>query len=249
MLFAVWTDEVHRPTKDLDLLGLVDDSAERLTILFRQICQVEVDPDGLVFDPTSVRAEEIREDQEYQEQRITLTGFLGKARVPIQIDIGFGDVIAPDAEEIVYPTLLALPPPRIRAYPKETVVSEKLQAMIFFGMVNSRMKDFYDLWVMSRQFLFNGITLVDAILATFERRRTPIPEGTPTALSEHFANNMDKANQRKAFLSRTGLGDADIPLNQVVEGLQAFLLPPLIAAAKGNSFTMSWKDSGPWSAG
>lgn len=137
--------------------------------LFQRVCQVVVEPDGIAFDPGSIQVEDIREDQEYQGRRVKLKGVLGQAQINLQIDIGFGDVITPEAQEIDYPTLLGLPPPRILAYPKETVVSEKLQAMIALGMFNSRMKDFYDLWVMSKQFPFDGETLTRAIQATFER--------------------------------------------------------------------------------
>ncbi|MBI4777155.1 MAG: nucleotidyl transferase AbiEii/AbiGii toxin family protein [Deltaproteobacteria bacterium] len=248
MLFALWTETVHRPTKDLDLLGYGDVSAPELRTLFERICQVEVEPDGIVFEPNSIRVEDIREDQEYQGRRVKLNGKLGQAKIDLQLDIGFGDVITPEAQEIEYPTLLELPPPRIRAYPKESVVSEKLQAMVFLGMVNSRMKDFYDLWVMSRKFSFAGETLTKAIKATFERRKTAIPEEIPPALSQEFTRDRNKAAQWQAFLNRTGLSDEGKGLPGVIEDLRIFL-EPLLVAAKGGRFTFSvWTPEGKWQA-
>ena len=246
MLFAVWTEKIHRPTKDLDLLGYGDDSAEELEAVFQQVCRVEVEPDGIDFDPDSVQVEDIREDQEYQGRRVRLKGLLGQAQINLQIDVGFGDVITPEAQEIEYPTLLDLPPPRIRAYPKETVVSEKLQAMVAFGMVNSRMKDFYDLWVMSRQFHFAGETLTRAIRATFKKRKTAIPKETPLVFSPEFTGDRSKLTQWQAFLNRTGLTDDGNGLAGAVEELRAFLEPPILAAAKQTDFHKTWNHGGRW---
>jgi hypothetical protein len=247
MLFAVWTEEEHRPTKDLDLLGYGDDSGERLTDLFQKICQLEVESDGLIFDASTVRVEEIREDQEYHGQRIRLASYLGKARIPIQIDVAFGDVITPDAEEIEYPTLLDLPSPHIRAYPKESVVSEKLQAMVALGMLNSRMKDFYDIWIISKIFPFDGTNLIRAIKVTFERRKTPIPQTTPVALSDEFSTDREKIVQWRAFLNRNRLADHETDFPLVINELRTFLIPPLQAAATDRSFPQIWTKGGPWS--
>ena len=171
---------------------------------------------------------------------------MGNARIPVQIDVAFGDVITPEAEEIDYPTLLNMPPPRIHSYPKETVVSEKLQAMVAFGMVNSRMKDFYDIWIISKQFPFKGSILTRAIRATFERRRIRIPKGIPAALSDEFAANQEKVTQWRAFLKRTQLADQGFELSLVINKLRNFLIPPLRAAASGESFPQLWKEEGPW---
>lgn len=246
MLFAFWTQESHRPTKDLDLLGYGDNSGEHLTAVFRQICQIEVEPDGLVFDADNIRVAEIREDQEYQGQRIRLMANLGNARIPIQIDVAFGDIITPNSEEIEYPTLLDLPSPRIHAYPKESVVSEKLQAMVFLGMPNSRMKDFFDVWKISKTFPFDGSTLVRAIKVTFERRRTAIPQSIPAALSDEFASDQEKAAQWRAFLKRNRLAEQGVGLPLVVGELRFFLIGPLLAAAIDKPFPQLWKQDGPW---
>ena len=247
MLFAAWTEQIHRPTRDLDFLGLGEASPEALKNVFEQVCQVEVEPDGLEFDPSSVQVEEIREAQEYPGLRVRLMGHLGQARVPLQVDVGFGDAITPAAKEIEYPTLLDLPRPRIWAYPKESMVSEKLEAMVVLGMANSRMKDFYDLWVLSMRFSFDGRTLVQAIQATFERRRTLIPDGAPTGLSAAFAADTDHSKQWRAFLDKNGFGDKETTLSDVIQELQTFLLPPLEAAVQKDPFPLYWKAGGPWS--
>jgi len=241
MLFAVWTDRPHRPTRDLDLLGFGDDSDDEIIKAFQQIIAVEVEPDGLVFDPESITVSEIREGLDYQGKRVKLLVWFGSAhRTNLQIDIGFGDVVTPQAEEIDYPTLLGLPAPHIRAYPCETVVAEKLQALVAFDMAISRMKDFYDLWIISKQFSFDGAVLAEAIRATFDRRNTAIPGDTPTALTEDFAADQSKQTQWKAFLSRTGLENATVELPQIISELRAYLLPPLFAAAHGGPSGKSW---------
>ena len=247
MLFAVWANRVYRPTRDLDLLGYGDSSHQALTKVFHDICLTDVEPDGLVFDASSVRISEIREDQEYGGCRVQLVAYLAKAQISLQIDIGFGDVVKPEAAEIEYPTLLDFPAPRIWAYPRQAVVAEKLQAIIALGMANTRMKDFYDLWIISSQFPFDGSSLVEAITATFTRRGTQIPIDIPIVLSESFAENPDKSRQWQAFLQRTGLEERGAELSQVITELQLFLIPPILAASKGEALTQSWVDGGPWS--
>jgi len=246
MLFAAWSDRSHRPTRDLDLLGYGDASEQQLITSFQQICQAEVEPDGLEFDTKSIRVTEIREDQDYDSRRMQLVAKLEKAQIHLQIDIGFGDAVTPEAEEIDYPTLLDFPAPRIWAYPRETVVAEKLQAMIALGMPNTRMKDFYDVWMIARHFSFDGTTLVRAITATFDRRKTKIPNEVPTALGDEFATDRDKVTQWKAFLQRSRLEGAAVDLSQVVDELRAFLIPPLFTAANSETFNQSWTDGGPW---
>jgi predicted nucleotidyltransferase component of viral defense system len=247
MLFPLWMDVPHRPTRDLDLLGYGDSSSEQIRELFQEICAIEVEPDGLKFNADSVTAEEIREDQEYQGQRVRLEARLGNARIRLQVDIGFGDVVIPDVEEVEYETLLPdFPAPRIRAYTRETVIAEKLQAMVALGMINSRMKDFYDLWMLSKRFPFAGMKLVKAIRATFEVRKTTIPNETPTAFSDEFTMDSVKVGQWRGFLDRSRLEEAPAELSQAVEDLRAFLLPPLLAAANNETFNQTWDAGGPW---
>lgn len=244
-LFALWAERPHRPTRDLDLLGYGDSSEEGLAKVFEDICRVNVELDGLDFDPDSVQVAEIREVQEYGGQRVKVVGMLGNAQIPLQIDIGFGDAITPAPEEVSYPTLLEFPAPLMRAYPKETVVAEKLQAMVALGIANSRMRDFYDVWTMSCIFEFDGSLLAEAIRVTFERRRTSIPSTAPIALTAEFGGNPDKIRQWGAFLHRNELA-ADTEFQEIVEKLNRFLRPALSAAATGEEFHRRWPSGGPW---
>lgn len=179
LLFLVWAIPGPRPTRDLDLLGFGDNSATTLIHIFQTICTLPVSADGLAFDAQSIRVLEIREDQEYQGQRVELVAHLGRARIPLQIDIGFGDLVSPPPREADYPALLEFPSPRLRIYSMESVIAEKLHAMVILNLTNSRMKDFYDLWTLSRLFSFTSQTLAQAIQSTFARRQTPIPITTP----------------------------------------------------------------------
>jgi predicted nucleotidyltransferase component of viral defense system len=205
LLFMVWSDEQFRPTKDLDLMDLVEKSAENLRDAVDEICRLDVEADGMIYDAATITIQQIREEQEYQGQRVKLIARLGNARIPLQIDIGFGDVIVPGAVDTYFPTLLDMQRPLIKAYPKEAVVAEKLQAIVVLGMQNSRMKDFYDLYIFANQLQFDGETLVDAISRTFKRRRTELPERLPLGLSDEFAEDSQKLVQWKAFLRKSGL--------------------------------------------
>jgi len=170
----LWTDQPHRATRDLDLLGFGDPSIDRIRAVLSDLISLEVDDDGLIFDPSTLEVDPIREDQEYGGIRAVVVAVLAGARVRLQIDVGFGDVVTPDAIDIAFPTLLDLPAPRLRAYTRETVVAEKLEAIVQLGLANSRMKDFYDLVILSRIFEFDGAMLARAIQATFARRKTPV---------------------------------------------------------------------------
>lgn len=246
MLFAAWTDRTHRPTRDLDLLGFGDVSDEALIMAFQQIAQAKVEPDGVEFDSESIKIGEIREGQDYPGKRVKLSANLGNTQTNLQIDIGFGDVVTPAVKEIDYPTLLDFPAPHVKAYPCETIVAEKLQAIVAFDMTISRMKDFYDLWVISKQFSFDGTILAEAIKATFDRRKTTIPNDTPTALTDEFASDEDKLKQWRAFLKRSGLEGTSLALSRLVDELRVFLLSPLLSVASNKTFSRSWSDGGPW---
>jgi len=247
MLFSTWGGQVYRMTRDLDLLGFGDAFPERLTGIFTDLCTMDVEPDGLVFDEKSVRVTDIREEQAYQGQRVQLIAHLGTARIDLQIDIGFGDVVHPEPIPLQYPTLLKFPPPKIRGYTPESVVAEKFQALVALGMVNSRMKDFYDIWAITKQFTFEGSDLVAAIQATFKRRQTPIPDSIPRGLSDEFASDPEKAIQWNSFLSRTGLQSVTSGLEQVVQDLRTFLMPLIDATVKDEAFDLQWREGGPWS--
>jgi hypothetical protein len=245
MLFATWSESPHRPTRDLDFLGYGDSSDQQLISAFQSICSIRAESDGLTFDVENIRVEEIREQEEYDGRRVKFIAYLGEAQTSIQVDIGFGDAVTPEASEISYPTLLDFPAPRIKAYPIQSVVSEKLQAMVVLGMANSRMKDFYDIWMIARRFDFDGKTLLEAIKATFHRRSTDIPKDIPTGLSEEFAMDAEKNRQWQAFLARIGETETDTNFLEVIDELRKFLMPVLTAAASTIQFDKCWRE-GAW---
>jgi predicted nucleotidyltransferase component of viral defense system len=248
-LFALWSDKTFRPTRDLDLLGFGDSSPEALRGVIQHICQVSVHPDGLSFDPTTVAVEDIRAEQEYDGQRVKLVAFLDKARIPLQIDIGFGDAITPEPLETDYTLLLdTFPAPHIRVYPRETVIAEKLQAMVFLGQINTRMKDFYDLYTLASEFSFHGPTLCHAIGATFDRRKTAIPKSTPLCFQDEFAQSDNSRALWAGFLSRLNITDPHYSdFTSIVAMLRTFLEPPLIAAGQDRSdFSMNWRANTGW---
>lgn len=249
MLLRAWSVSAHRPTRDLDLLGRGDHDRERLETIFTDLWAVDVPPDGLTLEPGSVQSEEIREAQEYGGVRLTLTARLGSARIPIQVDIGFGDAMTPAPSEVVYPTLLGGPAPVLIGYPPETVVAEKLQAVVALGLANTRMKDFYDLWILARGFSFSGDLLSRAIAATFARRGTAGPGGDPDGLTPAFHADAGKQRQWNAFLDRTSLAAETPDLPAVAGLLRGFLLPPLHALSERVSFGGEWPAGGPWREG
>ena len=241
MLFAAWLDEPFRPTGDLDLLGFGDHGAEQIAVTFREIGAVRVADDGLAFDVEALTATAIREGAGYGGVRVRTTATIAGARVPVQVDIGFGDAITPGAVEIDYPTMLDGPVPRLRAYPVETVVAEKVEALVSLGLANTRMKDFYDLWLISYSFAFDGGALSAAIRRTFERRRSEVPVDVPSGLSDAFASAKNR--QWRAFLSRERLSAAPGNFGSVVEKLRDFVLTPLVQAEAGS---YAWRPGGPW---
>lgn len=245
MLFPLWGVVSYRSTRDVDLLGYGDSEVAALVEVFRRICQVEVADDGVTFDPASVLAEDIRDQMEYGGTRIKLNADLAGARIHLQVDIGFGDVVTPAATTADYPTVLDQPAPHIRVYPRETVVAEKFQAMVHLGIANSRMKDFHDLWVIGSQFDFEGTTLTTALARTFERRSTPLPVALPLALTSEFFADAQKIRQWKAFLNRAGL-TVDIEFAAVAAFIAEFVMPPIEQSVLGKQFGGIWQAGGPW---
>ena len=226
MLFVVWDEKTHRPTRDLDLLGFGSAEKADLIRVFAAVAAVPVVDDGIVFDPKSVQADDIREDNAYGGVRIRLLGKLGTAEVPVQIDLGAGDVVTPAPESATFPALLDFPAPQIRTYPVYTVVAEKFEAMVKLGIANTRMKDFHDIWFLAQLFEFDGPTLRKAIDATFARRQTNLPP-LPEALTEAFANDPTKQVQWAAFLRRNGLTGVPERFSEVVAVLRKFFEPVL----------------------
>ncbi len=249
MLFALWGSSFYRPTRDLDFTGY--GSAETGDVLaeVRDVCGIRVQDDGLLFDQTSLTAEPIRDDAEYRGLRIKLQATLGRARIQMQIDIGFGNAIEPPAIDVDYPALIGSPAPSVRAYPQEAVVAEKLQAMVALGERNSRYKDFYDLWILAGQFPFNGARLSGAINATFTRRRTAISAALPAGLTPRFYVDDARAGQWRAYLTRSKVPGAPPDFAVVGELLQSFIGSVWRALAAGGPFAGSWPPGGPWSPG
>lgn len=246
MLFSLWAPAPYRATGDLDLLGMGDPAADRLISVFRDILQVEAPDDGVAFAPETLRAEPTRPQDEYAGVRILFDASIAGARLPIQVDVGFGDSIVPEAQLIDYPSLLGMPNPRLKAYPPETVVAEKLEALVSLGVANSRMKDFFDLWAISQTFDFDGAVLARAIRATFERRGTQFPADAPFGLSDNFAGDAGKQAQWRAFLRRAELALAPAPLSQLISTIRAFLMPLLRAASSSAASPKHWPRGGPW---
>jgi predicted nucleotidyltransferase component of viral defense system len=240
MLFVLWEGQLHRPTRDVDLLGYGSPNPEGIAAIFREICAMEAD-DGIVLDTAGLRAERIKEDAEYEGVRLSFLAHLAGARIPMQVDVGFGDIVSP--VPVSFPAILPLAPPQIQAYQKESVIAEKLQAMVVLDIRNSRMKDFFDLWVLCRAWSFESEPLRKAIVSTFERRSTPLPTNTPFALTDGFLLDEQKAAQWTGFLRRLRLQDETPDLKTVGDELRAFLEPVLGAEAPQ---ALIWPAGGPW---
>ena len=245
MLYAVWLEAPHRMTRDLDLLSSNSHETESLKKIFREIFQQEVDEDGLVFDVEAVDVAAIRDDQMYGGVRLRTTARLDNAAIPVRIDIGFGDVVTPDPVEVEYPVLLDQPAPRINAYPRETVVAEKFEAMMALGLGNSRMKDLYDLFFISRTFSFNGAGLVAAVEATFTRRGTPMPDEIPLCLTGAFSENRQKIQQWQSFLAREALAE-ELNLEQVIHDLASFIMPVFDGVRDKGRTPKNWRPDTGW---
>ena len=245
LMLRVWGASSSRPTKDVDLLGYMDNGVDSLVAVVQQVCRSEVEADGLVFDEISVTGAKIKEDAEYEGARIRFLCRLENARVSMQIDVGFGDVVVPAAMDAEYPVLLGMPAPRLRVYSKETLVAEKFQAMVFLGRLNSRMKDFFDIWLMARQFDFHGPTLAEAVKATFENRGTGI-DSDPVAWEPEFTGSEVARSRWSAFIRKGRFTDVPEELAEVAKGIASFLRPVTLALLAEEAFVMHWTAPGPW---
>jgi hypothetical protein len=243
LLFRIWAVPDTRATRDMDFLAYIDNSLEHLVEIVQSTPSLEVPDDGLTFDPESVAAERIKEDADYEGVRIRFRAFLGRARVTMQIDVGFGDVVHPGVAETEYPTLLDFPSPVLRSYPPETVIAGKVEAMLHLGELNSRMKDFFDVWRLSRLYSFDARTLSVAIRATLENRKTEVVSFDE--LQEELLGSSDKQAQWTAFLKNAGVDGPDSFAN-LLDSLGLFLSPMLDAIESGELIEGTWKASGPW---
>ena len=245
-LMLVWVGETVRPTRDADLLGFGDLSNETLAQIFQEICTQDVEPDGMEYLPDSVTVTAIREDNVYGGWRVTLESRLGSARLRLQVDVGIGDAVTPKPEWVELPRLLDFPAPRLRSYCPETSIAEKLETMVSLGLQNSRMKDYFDIYILSKHESFDGRVLRDAVRDTFMRRKTVTPNELPMALSREFATDPGKMTQWAGFLRRIKRGSVPTDLAEVVDRLAAFLGPVLAAVRDQEEFSFQWPPGGPW---
>ncbi len=245
LMLTVWEAPLSRPTMDIDLLGLIDNSIEDIVAVTKNICTQEVEPDGLTFDPSGIEGERITEDADYGGVRVRFRGSLGTAHITMQLDIGFGDMVIPAVDYLEYPTILDLPAPKLRGYSKESTIAEKFEAMVKLGILNSRMKDFFDIWLMSRQFDFEGQRLAAAIEKTFSTRGTDI-QSEPIALTNSFAEDPTKVAQWRGFIRKIRLTNVPQDFREVIEAISIFLRPIAERLAAGKPFEATWRAPGPW---
>ena len=243
LMLRIWRFPQFRPTMDIDMLGRTSSEEARIVDQIRDIMMEEVEPDGLVFALDSIRTERIAEDAEYEGIRLRFLGSLGTARISMQIDIGFGDIIHPGPEMSALPTLLDSPAPRLLCYSKESAIAEKFEVMVSLGSLNSRMKDFYDIWLLSRQFDFIGNDLTEAITLTFQQRATILPAHIE-AFSNDFAET--KQNQWAAFRKRLQQEHVPVSFHEVTRALEAFLAPIATSISGESRIPETWTASGPW---
>ncbi len=246
MLFVLWDDSILRPTRDLDLAGFWANDADSLVAAFREICAIPYPSDGIEFESDTLEVTPIRDGAEYHGFRARMNVRLGSAVIHLQVDVGFGDAIVPAPEDVSYPTLLDAEPPRIRAYPREAVLSEKLHAMVSHGEINSRYKDFFDVWLLSSRFEFAGERLAASIQATFTRRKSVSFSPWPVALTPQFYADSMRSRMWMNYLSRSKLVDAPAEFDAVGARVIDFLGPPLRALSAASGFERSWPPGGPW---
>jgi predicted nucleotidyltransferase component of viral defense system len=246
-LFTIWNAEPHRATRDIDLLASGNSAPEALREILTAICALPVESDGVTFLMETLHIEERAEGRVYQGLHIEMVTTLGTAKLRLEIDLAFGEAVTPPPVEVDLPVLLAMPIPRLCAYRRETAVAEKCAAMVSLGIPNTRMKDFYDLWYLSRTYSFDGALLYDALKATFTRRNILFPqEGLPIALTDEFVENAVKQRQWSAFLGKTLLKKDAAAFPELIAGIRAFLQPPLESLATNQPFELYWCVEGFW---
>jgi len=248
ILVALWGSAVYRPTRDLDFTGYGNSDTDDVIATFKEVCAAPVSDDGLVLALATVAAEPIRDEAGYDALRVRLRTLLGKARIEMQLDIGFSNAIEPGANDVQYPTLLDAPAPNIRAYPREAVVAEKGHTLVILGERTSRMKDLYDLYTLAAQFAFNRATLTRAITARFQRRKTTIDSALPAGLAPHFLGDDARVTRWRDYLDRHNLPGAPRDFTQTGERIQAFHGVVCSALLPGDKFASSWQSGGPWGA-
>jgi predicted nucleotidyltransferase component of viral defense system len=243
LMMRVWDGEISRPTRDIDLLGRSGGDQEELEQIFRDVCRAPCVEDGMTYDPDTVRGGPITGQQEYPGVRIDVIGRLDTARPRFHVDVGFGDVVVPSPLEADYPTLLDLPAPHLSGYTRESLIAEKFEAMLRYGELNSRLKDYYDIWLLSRTNEIDASSLLDAVRATLERRGTRV-DSSPPALTGEFAE--PKQPDWQAFRKRTDLSGAPEQLTEVVAALASFFEPIVEAVSSGAGLPLRWSPGRGW---
>lgn len=246
LMFSVWRGPLARPTRDVDLLGRTENAVDQIVAALQAVCREPVpEDDGLQFEADSVIGESIIEAGRYAGVRVRLVGHLGAARIPVQIDVGFGDPLVPGPLAVELPTLLEFPAPHLYGYSQESAIAEKFQAMIALGEINSRLKDFYDVWLLASRFAFDEDVLIEALMATFQWRHTALPM-SPIIFTAPFARDPLRQKQWQAFIQRQGLNDAPPEFKAVIEVLAAFLQPVLDNLHRGQPLHRHWAPGGLW---
>lgn len=243
-LFIYWGQSEQRPTRDIDFLGYGITGEKVVRRIFEDLCILRVMDDGVRYDPASIKIAPIQQGQEHHGYRVHLWAYLGKGRIRLQIDIGVGDVVTPGPKRIEFPTLLSdFPAPQLQAYPQEATIAEKTHAIIDKGIRNSRLKDFYDLWILSQHYSFSGTRLTSAIQSTFEQKKMITPKRI-LPLRNEFGENQDKQRQWKAFAQKSKL---EVPeFLEIIGVLHDFLYLPLQSVREKTVFEMFWYPGGPW---
>jgi predicted nucleotidyltransferase component of viral defense system len=246
MLLRVWSDQPYRMTRDLDLLRRGDGTAEAIRRDMETICAVPVEPDGLELDIQSMQLEAIHPEDEYVGTRVTMRVHCGKARIALQVDIGVGDSVYPAPVLRHYSTLLGMPEPEVFAYAPESVIAEKLEAMLVLGDRNSRIKDFFDLRYLAESFSFDRKVLAEAIRSTFAHRKTPITPDDPIGLTDAYWDNPIRPAQVRAFARRSGLETRTENGKEILAVIRPFLVPVLDDLRRGVAKDGTWTAGGPW---
>jgi predicted nucleotidyltransferase component of viral defense system len=245
-LFHLWADTPYRPTRDVDLLKYGYADVDEIVRTFQDICRIQINvQDGIEFLSETVRGKVIRDQAEYNGIRIKLKYCIGSTGQFMQIDVGFGDAVTPPASEIKLPSILNMPSAILKSYSRETVVAEKVEAMVSLGIANSRMKDFFDVYKLSQDFSFDGKNLRAAIESTFARRKTVIPGETVKVFTKEFSDDPTKRTQWKAFLRRTG-GLLEVDFEQVIRAIADFVTPVFQAISNSKEFNSTWKAKYGW---
>lgn len=245
LMLMVWKSAMHRPTKDIDLLGHMPNDPDVVAAAIRDACAQSVEDDGLSFAPETVCSVPMGPDRTYDGVRVTFEGCLARAVIHMQIDVGFGDVVVPRAQEVEVPSILGFPAAHLLAYPRETMVAEKLHAMVYHDEANSRVRDFLDVWLLSRQFEFGGDLLLRAVRATFEARVTAV-DASPFCFSVAFAEAAARQTMWTRFLQRSRIEGAPTAFSDVVAGVAVFAGPILEAIPAAREFDDAWLPPGPW---